>query len=82
MLHVTEIRATAAYRVWLCFNHGSANEVDLSGELDGSVFRPFCESALFRQVRVDREVRTIVCPTGADLASEFLRGLVEQRSAA
>ena len=82
MLYVTEVRVTTGYRVWVRFNDGTEGEVDLGNELDGPVFEPLRDRALFAQVRVDPEVHTIAWPNGADLAPEFLRGLVEQRSAA
>ena len=82
MLQVTEVRPTSGYRLWVRFNDGLEGEVDLSGELDGAMFEPLRDRAVFAQVRVDPEVHTIAWPNGADVAPEFLRGLVVQRSAA
>jgi hypothetical protein len=62
------------YRITVSFEDGTVREIDLEGELWGEVFEPLRELATFRAFRVDRELSTIVWPTGADLAPEFLYG--------
>ena len=82
MLHVTEVRYLRAYILWLRFSDGAEGEVDLAQELTGEVFEPLRDPAVFAQVRVDTEVRTIAWPNGADLAPEFLKELLAARAAA
>ncbi len=76
MLHVVEVRPIAAFRLWLAFSDGTSGEVDLADELDGLIFEPLRDPAVFAQVAVDPEIRTIAWPNGADFAPEFLRELV------
>jgi hypothetical protein len=82
MLHVVEVRHIRPYILWLRFSDGAEGEVDLAPELEGEVFEPLRDAAVFAQVRVDPEVRTIVWPNGADLAPEFLKELLTARVAA
>lgn len=82
MLHVVHVRPTGSYRLWLRFSDGLEGEVDLDSELDGPVFGPLRDPAVFDQVAVDPESRTIAWPNGADFAPEFLHALIEQRTAA
>lgn len=57
------------------FDDGTRREVDLEAELWGSMFEPVRKDAhLFRQVRVDEELGTIVRPNGADLDPDVLHG--------
>lgn len=61
-----------AYRLRLTFADGKVGEIDLEGELWGEVFEPLKNLELFKQFRVDSELMTIVWPSGADLAPEYL----------
>jgi Protein of unknown function (DUF2442) len=59
----------------LGFDDGSVREIDLEAELWGPVFEPLRRDPhLFRQVRVDEELRTIVWPNGADMDPDVLHG--------
>jgi len=46
--------------------------VDLEGELWGEVFEPLKDRLLFQSFKIDPDLQTLVWPTGADLAPEFL----------
>ena len=64
--------------LWLRFSDGETREVDLAEELWGPVFEPLRKDPeLFRQVRVDGELGTIVWPNGADMDPVVLRGEAE-----
>ena len=60
------------YRIRVSFDDGTVGVIDLEAELWGEVFEPLKDLAKFKQFRVDEELQTIVWPTGADLAPEFL----------
>jgi len=76
MLHVTAAKYLGDYRVWLAFDDGSSGEADLSAALWGPMFEPLRDKELFAQLVFDPEADTIVWPNGADLAPEYLHGLV------
>jgi hypothetical protein len=57
------------------FNDGTEREIDLEDELWGPMFEPVRENLdLFRGVRVDEELGTIVWPNGADMDPDVLHG--------
>jgi hypothetical protein len=59
----------------LGFDDGTVRELDLEAELWGPVFEPLRDDPqLFRQVRVDDELGTIIWPNGADLDPDVLYG--------
>ena len=60
------------YKIQVTFSDGVQGIIDLEGELWGEVFEPLRNTEVFRRFRVDSELDTIVWPTGADLAPEFL----------
>ncbi len=72
-LHVIAARHLGACRVWLRFNDGVEGEIDLAPELEGEVFEPLSDPAVFERFAVDD---TLVWPNGADFAPEFLHDLV------
>jgi hypothetical protein len=72
MNDVIEVRYVRDYIVWLRFQDGTAGEVDISASFKGPVFEPLRDIELFKQVRVDPEIGTIVWPNGADVAPETL----------
>ncbi len=72
ILHVVQVKYVHDYVIWVRFNDGIEGEVDLSAELDGEVFGPLQDKALFKTVKVDSLMQTIIWDNGADLAPEFL----------
>ncbi len=72
ILHVGQVKYVRDYVIWVKFNDGIDGEVDLLSELEGEVFGPLTDKALFKTVRVDPLLQTIVWDNGADLAPEFL----------
>ncbi len=77
MVRVQDVEVLEPFRVRLQFINGSAREVDLAVYLRGPVFEPIRnDPAVFRSVRVDPELGTIVWPNGADIDPDVLyRGL-------
>lgn len=74
--HVKEARHIKDYRVWVRFQDGTEGEINLEKELWGEVFEPLRDVSVFRQLRVDPELNTLVWPNGADFAPEFLYKLL------
>ena len=72
ILHVVEVKYLHDYLIWVRFNDGASGEVDLSAELEGEVFGSLQDKTLFKTVKVDPFMQTIVWDNGADLAPEFL----------
>lgn len=76
IVHTTEVTPLPDYRLFLRFNNGEAGEVDLSAELDGEVFEPLRDPAVFATARQHPVMRTAAWVNGADLAPEFLLDLM------
>lgn len=72
ILHVTKAKYLEGYRVEVSFNDGKTGTVNLSQSLTGAVFDPLKDIRVFSQLKVDKELDTIVWPNGADLAPEYL----------
>jgi len=74
-IRVTDVEPLDRFKLRLCFNDGRKRIVDLEDELWGPVFEPLkADPELFRQVRVDDEIGTIVWPNGADMDPDVLHG--------
>ncbi len=56
----------------VCFDDGREGVADLTEALEGPMFEPLKDPDVFRTLRVDEELRTIVWPNGADLAPEYI----------
>lgn len=69
IVHVVEARYLEGHRVWLRFDDGLEGEVDLSADLEGTVFLPLKEPRYFAGFVVDT---TLTWPNGADFAPEYL----------
>lgn len=72
ILHITEAKYLKDYEVEVKFNDGKVGVADLKSALRGSVFQPLKDKSLFAQLRVDKDLETIVWPNGADLAPESI----------
>ena len=81
MVGILEAQIVGDFTVWLSFSDGTEGRVDLSGDLDGPVFKPLKDAGFFAQLRLDPETRTITWPNGADLAPEFLYDRVKLAAA-
>ena len=71
-LHVTSARPLDGFRVEVCFDDGREGVADLTEAIAGPMFESLKDPDVFRTLRVDAELRTIVWPNGADLAPEYL----------
>lgn len=71
---ISSVEPLEGFVVRLEFDDGTVREIDLEEELWGPVFEPLRDPQLFRKVRVDEELGTIVWPNGADLDPDVLHG--------
>jgi hypothetical protein len=75
MVDIRSVEVLDGFVLRLGFSDGSTREVDVDRYMWGPIFRPLREDPkLFRQVRVDPEVGTIVWPNGADMDPDVLHG--------
>ena len=75
--HVVQARHVAGHTLWLKFSDGAEGEVDLEAELHGEVFEPLKDVRQFQAFQVHPELKTVVWPSGADFAPEFLRACLK-----
>jgi hypothetical protein len=74
MIDVVAVKYIEKYVLELIFDDGLKAKLDMDrviGRFDG-VFAPLLDPAFFSQVRVDRELGTIVWPNGADICPDVL----------
>jgi hypothetical protein len=64
----------APYTLNLGFDDGLSRTIDFEPILEGELFGPLRDPALFAQARLDPEVHTVVWPTGADFDPAVLHG--------
>lgn len=75
MIWIRTVDVLDEYCVRLGFSDGTEKVVDLAPLLHGPIFEPLrADTALFRMVRVDDELGTIVWPNGADIDPDVLYG--------
>jgi hypothetical protein len=75
MILVNSVRPLHDFEVLLEFNNGEQKVVDLEPLLHGPIFEPIREDLeMFRSVRVDEELGTIVWDNGADIDPDVLYG--------
>ena len=63
---VTAFEIVGAYSLRVSFDDHSEQVIDFEPVLAGELYGPLKDKALFRQVRLDPEVQTLVWPNGAD----------------
>jgi len=73
---IVEARYIADFTIWVRFSDGVEGVVDLASDLTGPMFEPLRNVEEFRRFILHPELRTLVWPTGADLAPEFLRAKI------
>ena len=73
MVRVQKVTPLDGFTLRLEFTDGSARTLDMEPYLKGPIFEPLRRDiALFRSVRVDEELGTIVWPNGADVCPDVL----------
>ena len=72
-LHVISAEYIGGYKVQVSFNNGQDGTADLSCvPLKGGIFSQLKEKSIFAELKVDKELSTIVWPNGVDLAPEYI----------
>ncbi len=75
MIEVRSVKPLEQFQVLLKFSNGEQKIVDLEPFLRGPIFEPLRQNPdLFRSVRVDEELDTIVWENGADIDPDVLYG--------
>jgi len=69
---ITKAEYVEGYKLQLWFEDGKSGVIDLVDQLWGEVFEPLKDIEMFQNFQIDDELSTIVWPTGADLAPEYL----------
>lgn len=77
---VVFFEVVAPYTLRVCFDDETEQVIDFQGILEGEVFGPLRDAALFSQVRIDPEVHTLVWPNGADFDPATLHDWPEHLS--
>jgi len=73
MVRIRHVEPVSGFTLKLDFSDGSSGVVDLGPYLRGPIFEPLVrDPVLFRAVRVDPELGTIVWPNGADMDPDVL----------
>jgi len=63
---VRSFKIEAPYTLRVEFDDATEQVIDFTPVLAGELFGPLRELAVFNQVRIDPEVKTLVWPNGAD----------------
>jgi hypothetical protein len=63
---VQRVEVVGRYALRVAFDDDVERTIDLEPVLAGELYGPLRDPELFRQVRVDPEVHTVVWPNGAD----------------
>ena len=75
MIRICSVKPLDGFQVHLEFTNGERKIVDLEPFLRGPIFEPLRENPeVFRSVRVDEELGTIVWENGADIDPDVLYG--------
>lgn len=75
MILVRSVKPLEGFQVFVEFSNGEQKQIDLEPLLRGPVFEPLRQNpTLFRAVRVDEELGTIVWENGADIDPDVLYG--------
>ncbi len=73
LVRIRSVETLTGYRVRLGFTDGSLREVDLERYLHGPIFEAIrSDPQVFRSVKVDKRMGTIVWPNGADIDPDVL----------
>ena len=75
---VVEFEIVKPYTLRVKFDDGTEQLINFHPVLVGELYGPLQDEALFRQVKIDPEVHTLVWPNGADFDPATLHDWPEQ----
>jgi hypothetical protein len=78
---VESFEQVGPYALRVRFADGSVRTIDFAPILEGEIFGPLRDPSVFRQVKVDPEIKTLVWPTGADFDPATLHDWPEHEAA-
>ena len=78
---VQSFQQLGPYVLAICFEDGSARNIDFEPVLEGELFGPLRDPQVFAQVKLDPEVHTLVWPSGADFDPAILHDWPEHEAA-
>jgi len=78
---VTSFKQIAPFTLTIEFEDGTSQIINFRPVLEGELFSPLQDPALFAQVRIDPEVHTLVWPNGADFDPAILHNWPESEPA-
>jgi len=81
--YVTRVEYASNHTLRLCFEDDSVKMVDLESHLEGEIFEPLKDPAIFRTAHLNQDIDTVVWDNGADMSPDFLYEIgVPENSAA
>src|SRR4051812_43550413 len=66
IFRIVSVECIAPYSLRLRFDDGLTRIIDLGAILEGELFGPLRDPAVFAEVTLDPEIHTVVWPSGAD----------------
>ncbi len=63
---ISSFRIVGPYLISIAFADGTVRDIDFSPVLEGELFGPLRDRALFDRVALDPQAHTLVWPNGAD----------------
>ncbi len=75
---VVSLKVSAPYTLEVGFDDNSTRIIDFNPILNGELYSPLRDLAVFNQVKIDPEVHTLVWPNGADFDPATLHDWSEQ----
>ena len=78
---VVGFRPVGPYTLEVEFSDGISRKIDFEGVLEGELYGPLKDTAVFQQVKLDHERGNLVWPNGADFDPEILHDWPERKAA-
>ena len=75
--HITEFEIVAPYTLRIKFDDNTEQTINFQPVLYGEIYSPLQDLAVFNQVRLDRELQTLVWPNDADFDPADLHDWLE-----